>query len=178
MYETIPSRSNKKSQYISILLLIGAFAVMLFSAIPDLPFHSVIQFMSLALLTVSIFMMTRYILCSYSYAVIHADDGKLDLTVSEIKRKSRITVCRIGLVGIESVTLVKSTDKELSENLKANGKGRKSFNYCIDLAPAQYIHILAEECGQRIVLKLSYDEKLFSILSDASLRNSSESTES
>ena len=176
MYEVTPKKSNKAAQYTSVTLLISAFAAMVFSGIPGIPFRAVMQFLALVILSLSILLMTRYTLCAYSYAIVSDHSGGYDLTVTELKRKSRITVCRIGLSGIEQVTLAKSADKALSANLKELSKGRKAYNYCIDLAPAQYIHIISEECGEALVIKLSYDERLFSILSDHSSPSSSEST--
>ncbi len=175
MYEITPKKSNNTARSLSIILLVTAFAAMIFSGIPRIPFRSVMQLISLVVLAFSILMMTRYVLSSYSYAVISGDEGGFDLTVTELKRKSRITVCRIALSGIEKVTLAKSSEKELVATLKEYAKGRKTYNYCIDLAPQKYIHILANECGEELVIKLSYDKRLFSILSDASGK-SSEST--
>ena len=170
MYETTPAKSNRKAHSVAAILLIAAFAAMFFSALPNLPYRSVMQFAALVMLAFSILMMTRYTLSSYVYAIIQDEDG-YDLTVSEIKRKSRITVCRIGLAGIEQVTLATSADKELTAKLKADSKGRKTYNYCVDLSPAKYVHVLTEECGERITIKLSYDERLFEILKNAESQN-------
>ena len=170
MYEVIPKKSNKAAHYTAVVLLIAAFAAMFFSAMPNLPYRSVMQFAALVMLAFSILMMTRYTLSSYVYAIIE-EDGEYDLTVAEIKRKSRITVCRIGLVGITQVTLARLADKEQAEQLKAAAKGRKTYNYCVDLAPAEYIHLLTEECGEKITIKLSYDERLFEILQNAEKQN-------
>jgi hypothetical protein len=170
MYETVPKKSNKAAHYTSAVLLVAAFAAMFFSASPRLPYRSVMQLAALVMLAFSILMMTRYTLCSYAYSVIE-EDGGYDLTVTELKRKARITVCRIGLGGITAVTLAKRSDKEQSAKLKSDSQGRKTYNYCVDLAPAEYIHLLTEECGERIVIKLSYDERLFEILKRAEDQN-------
>ena len=170
MYETTPKKSNKAAHYTAALLLIAAFAAMLFSTMPNLPYRSVMQLAALVMLSFSILLITRYTLCTYSYSVIESN-GEYDLTVTELKRKSRITVCRIGLEGIERVTLARRADKEQASKLKADSKGRKAYSYCVDLAPAEYIHILAEECGESITIKLSYDERLLEILQNAEKQN-------
>lgn len=170
MYETTPKKSNKAAHYTSAVLLIAAFAAMFFSAMPNLPYRSIMQFAALVMLAFSILMMTRYTLCSYTYSVIE-DEGEYDLTVAELKRKSRITVCRVGLAGITQVTLAKRADKEQTARLKTDSKGRKTYNYCVDLAPSEYIHVLTEECGEKITIKLSYDERLFEILQNAEKQN-------
>lgn len=170
MYETTPKKSNKKAHYTSVVLLIAAFAAMFFSTWPQLPYRSLMQFAALVMLAFSILMMTRYTLSSYTYSVIE-EDGEYDLTVTELKRKSRITVCRIGLSGITQVTLAKRADKGQLSKLKSDSKGRKTYNYFVDLAPAEYIHVLTEECGEQITIKLSYDERLFEILQNAEKQN-------
>lgn len=172
MYETTPNKSNNKARSLSILLLITAFAAMMFSGIPGIPFRSVMQLIALVMLAFSILLITRYVLSSYSYAVVSKREGGFDLTVTELKRKSRITVCRISLSSIEKITLAKSENKELTARLKALSKGKKSYNYCIDLVPEKYIHIVSNECGEELVIKLSYDKRLFSILSEASGKTS------
>ena len=172
MYETTPNKSNNKARSLSILLLITAFAAMMFSGIPGIPFRSVMQLISLVMLAFSILLLTRYVLSSYSYAVVSKREGGFDLTVTELKRKSRITVCRISLSSIEKITLAKSENKELAARLKALSKGKKSYNYCIDLAPEKYIHIVSNECGDELTIKLSYDKRLFSILSEGSGKTS------
>ena len=113
MYEVIPKKSNKAAHYTSAVLLIAAFAAMFFSASPKLPYRSLMQFAALIMLGFSILMMTRYTLCSYAYSIIE-EDGEYDLTVTELKRKARITVCRVGLGGITQLTLAKRADKEQS----------------------------------------------------------------
>lgn len=170
MYKVTPQKSNRVAPYTSGVLLIGAFLAMFFSTL-EIPYRSVMQLIALIMLSFSVLMLTRYTLASYSYAVIQNADGECDLVVTELKRKSGITVCRIGLRGIEDVTLAKRADKALTAKLKERSKGRKSYNYSIDLAPAEYIHILTEECGESLTIKLSYDERLFAILKDAATKN-------
>ena len=178
MYEIIPKRTNKAAEYVASIMIVTAFLAMFFTTLPSLPYRSVMQLAAMVMLAFSILMITRYTLSAYSYAVISADvSGEFDFTVTELKRKSHITVCRISLSSIEKVALVKASDKKLSAKLKASAKSRKRFNYCIDVAPSQYIYLFAEECGERIALKLSYDKKLYSILKEAAARNTQSNSE-
>lgn len=171
MYEVTPTKSNRRAQYTSAVLLIAAFSAMLFSTLPNIPYRSVMQFSALVMLSFSILMLTKYSFSSYVYSVIQSADGEYDLTVTELKRKSKITVCRIGLNGIEQVTLAKRADREQTAKLKEKSNGRKTYVYCVDLSPAEYIHLLTEECGESLVIKLSYDERLFDILKSAESKN-------
>lgn len=162
MYEIIPQRTNKAATYTSAVMLITAFAAMFFSGISWLPYRSIMQLASLVILAFAILILIRYVLTRYIYCVIPTDGGDFDLTVTEAKRKSRITVCRISLSGIERVTVINSEKKK---TLPEMTKGYKVFNYCVDIAPERYCCVFAEECGEKLVLKLSYDEQLFAILS-------------
>ena len=162
MYETHPQKTNKVATYTSAGLLIVAFVSMYFSGLEWVPYRAILQFISLAMLAASVLLLCQYVLKGYSYAIIKDEEDNLDLTVIELKRKSRITVCRISLSGIERVERVEKSDKT---RISAESKGRKIYNYCVDLAPAEYICIFAEECGERLVIKLTYDEKLFALIS-------------
>ncbi len=164
MYEITPQRSNKTAQHFSIVLLIVSFAAMFFSSMSWIAYRSVMQFSALLMMAFSVLLMVRYTLSGYTYAIVPDDDGGFDLTVTEIKRKSRITVCRISLSGIESVSLADiSNKKEMTEKAKKY----KRFNYCVDMTPAKSIFVFAEECGDKIALRLSFDQSLFDILSAA-----------
>jgi len=164
MYEIIPPKSNKSAQYFSIVLLVSAFAAMFFSSAIQPSYRSIIQFVSLVMLAFSILLMTRYVLSGYSYAIVKDDDEGYDLTVTELKRKSRITVCRISLSGIERVELVGADNKKA---ISSDSKKYKRFNYCVDLKPARYMCVFCEECGEKFAINLSFDQKLFDILSAA-----------
>ncbi|MBQ8141363.1 MAG: hypothetical protein IJ038_06700 [Clostridia bacterium] len=162
MYEFTPQKSNKAAQYTSLILIITSVLAMFFSNLPNLPYRSVMQLAALFALSVALMLLGRYVFKGYVYAVIENDDGGYDFTVTEIKRKSRITVCRIGLSGIEEAVIVKKSDKK---ELSQKASGRKAFNYCVDMSPEEYCCILCEECGEKLLIKIQPDERLFGILS-------------
>ena len=56
-------------------------------------------------------------------------------------------------------------DKEKALLAKIKSDGRKRFDYCADLSPDRFMWLIADECGERVALKLSYDETLYGILS-------------
>ena len=161
MYEFSPKKTNKKGQNISAILFITSILAMFFSNIPNLPYRSVMQVIALVMLSVAVMLLGRYVFKTYTYAVIQNDDGSYDLTVTEIKRKSRITVCRIGLSGIEEAVIVKVSD---SKEMKKKSSGRKSFNYCVDMSPEECCYIFCDECGEKLLIKLQADSTLFNIL--------------
>ena len=161
MKEFIPKRSNTLSKQITMGLFILSLVAMFASGVPGLPLRSVMQTVALIVLATAIAMLGRFEFKTYTYTVSTNDDGKLDLVVTELKRRSRITVCRVSIDGISEATEITAENKK---QLKEMRKGRKSFNYCIDVAPARSICIIANEGGEELVISLSYIPELFCIL--------------
>ncbi len=164
MYDITPQRTNKAAPYTSAAMFITAFAAMLFSGISWLPYRSVMQLASLVILAFAILILIRYVLTGYIYSIVSADEGKYDLTVTEARRKSRITVCRISLSRIKKTVKINAENKKTVQEMT---KGYKVFNYCVDMSPAEYCCVFAEECGEKLVIKLNYDKRLFDILSQS-----------
>ena len=164
MYDFIPPKSNKTADYTSAALLIISLVAMLFSKLPSLSYRWIMQLAALLMLATALMLLGRFVFKRYQYSLIAKDDGGFDLTVTEIARRSRITVCRISLSGIESASLIAGSDKAAKKDIRKRSSGRKVFNYCVDMSPAKYICIFANECGESLLIKLSYDSALFEIL--------------
>lgn len=163
MYEVFPKKKDATARNLAAVLFIVAVIAMYISTLPGLPLRSVVQLLSVGLIALGLVIMGRYIFSAYSYAIVQTDEGGCDFTVTEIKRRSRITVCRISVSGIESIEILKRGEKD---RLAALRKGRKTFDYRVDMMPSQYCCILANECGEAVAIKISYDEKLIAILSE------------
>lgn len=161
MKEFIPQRSNTLSKRVILALFVISISAMFFSTVPNLPYRSVMQLLSLVILALAIAMLGRYEFQSYLYAIIENEQGGLDLTVTELKRRSRITVCRISLNGIERVEDITPKSKKQLKDLR---KGRRTFNYCVDISPAHSCFILTDECGEKLAVSISYIPELFEIL--------------
>lgn len=163
LFEFRPEKNVKKLGMITGLLLMGASVLLLVTVIiSDVPYRWAIQLLSLGMLTVSIFITSRYIMKSYVYAVIKADDGGNDFTVTEIQGRHVITVCRIGLSSVEQAVVVNQGDKVADTEVKNKIKSekRKSFNYQADLLGEKYICLFVTECGEQMAIKLSWGEEL------------------
>ena len=163
MYEVFPKKKDSTARNLAAILFIVAVIAMYISTLPGLPLRSLVQLLSVGLIAFGLVIMGRYIFSSYSYAVVRTDEGGCDFIVTEIKRRSRITVCRISVSGIESVEVLKKGE---GERLAALKKGRKSFDYRVDMMTDRYCCILANECGEAVAIKISYDERLISLLSE------------
>ncbi len=145
-------------------LFILSLAAMFSSTIPNLPYHSLMQLFSLIVLSVAIALLGRYEFRTYVYAVTKNGEDGYDLTVTELKRRSRITVCRIAL---ESIIEIHDVTKENKNIVKELRKGRKLFNYCVDISPARACVLLSDEGGEEIVICLSFIPELCDILKES-----------
>ena len=166
MYEFIPQGSNKKAKNAISALILGGFAIMLVTMTAEnMPFKWALQTVSIVLLAAGILLMTRYVSKSFIYRVAQ-DDDTLDLYVIELQRKSRITVCRIALANINEVHVLDASEQDKDRSFVATFKadGRRRFNYCIDFKPEKFIWVVADECGERVAVKLTYDERLCDII--------------
>lgn len=170
IYDYAPKKNTM--QLTGVILCLASLAAGLFLPsvlIQNLPFKWAFQLVSIAILTVVIFIVTRFMAKSFLYSVVQTDNDALDFTVTEITNggRSKITVCRIALRGIESVEEInrgKKSDCEAQRKIekKAKKEGRKSFNYCPSLSPASVCILLCEECGEKFLIKLECDDTLLS----------------
>lgn len=169
VYEYTPEKNTKRLT--SAVMLLSALAAVCFFfpvILPDMPFKWILQLFGVAALAAVIFIIARYASKDIVYRIVE-DGGELDLTVSEVTNggKSVITVCRISLSGIEESVLLrgKNDETERAELMRrARSEGRRIFNYCPDIKSEPLCFIFAEESGERLLIKISPDEKLMRFL--------------
>lgn len=166
IFEYSPQKNTKKLATVTGGLLGGAAIMIVFNAfMPNLPTPWMFQLLAVGMLMLAIFIVARYIMKSYVYAIIQENVEK-DLTVTEIQGRHTITVCRISLSGIENIVIVPKGDKaaDMSVKDKIRSDKRKSFNYCSDLFDEKYICVFSCEAGEPIAIKLSWDKTLEELL--------------
>lgn len=164
MREFIPARTNTLSKLLTMGLFIISLAAMLLSTINGLPYHSVMQLISIVLLATAIALLGRYEFRRYIYAIVYDEEEKISFfTVTEIKKRSRITVCRISLREIEKVVDIEQKEKK---SRKSDRSGRKIYNYCVDIAPAHTCRIFSRECGESLLIDVSFIPELYEILKE------------
>ena len=141
-----------------LLFFLGSAALLATTMlVPTVPFRWVFQLLAIFLLTAGVFLTTRYLTKLFFYRI---QNGDLTVTEANTNGKRQITVCRVGLSGILSVTECHSAT-EAKEQIKALKKRRvKYFDYTVDLQPAESLLVLVEEGGEELALRLSYDEQL------------------
>ena len=166
LFEFIPEKNNKRLGAISGLLLLGGSLIMIVTSIFEgIAGKWAFQLVSICMFGIGIFLVSRYIMKNYIYSVV-ATDGGNDLTVTELQNKKKITVCRISVSNIEKAVVIEPSNKsdkaEIKDLIK---KGNyKRFNYCADLFDEKCIYLLADECGERVAIKLSWGKDLEAFL--------------
>jgi hypothetical protein len=157
---------------LSIFLFIAALVLLAFSVIFILPYEGIYQALSTCFFTFSVLIITRYLLKGFVYDVKESSEG-YDLSVTEVRGKSSITVCRVSLSNIEAIETLKINEKEKKRSLrkKAVKEGRKTFSYFPDMLPQNECLVFVTECGEPYLLKLAADETLINILVNAQKDN-------
>lgn len=178
-YEYTPPKNTKKMTGLSMILVSVAAAFFFIPILfPTMPFQWIMQFAGILCLVGVIFIISRCVAKTFVYTVAAGDDGTPDFTVTELQNggKSKITVCRVSVGNIERSYLLypenkedKKKEKELYS--KARAEGRKSFDYCHDISPSPVCILLLEECGEPLLLKISPDEKMYSMLKKEETQN-------
>lgn len=161
MREFIPKKSNNNDSTALIALIAASLCMMFASSVDGLPYRSLAQLLTLMLLTLAIALLGRFRFRTYVYSIIVNDEGGQDFCVTEIKKKSRITVCRISLASVEKVLLGTPENKKAR---KQEAKYRKLFNYCIDLAPKKTVCIFSNEGGEDSYIEVSFCDGLLEAL--------------
>ncbi len=162
IFEFIPKKNTNKLTAMVGLLLMGSAVMFLIAMIyEEMPYLWAIQLLGIGMLAMMIFVVSRYLMKNFAYAVTETEEGS-DFTVTELQGKRSVTVCRIAMSSVEQVIVVEQNDRQADTTLKnmIKSQKRKMFNYCADLFTDKYICVLSNESGTPIAIKLTYDESL------------------
>ena len=130
MNQYIPTPQNQRAKRIATALFSASMLLFALSGIRALPYRSVPQLLSFALLTAAIAVCVRYLYRGYCYRIEASEDGA-ELVVLELSKRGSTAVCRLSmtaLLTIEPRTRERSPKKRPPKNLKI-------YNYCIDVNP-------------------------------------------
>lgn len=169
IHEYIPAKDYKKISGLLVILISASCGFFAFPMLfPQMPMRWIFQLSGIACLAAVIFLATRYISKAVVYRLLENGEGGIDFTVTEVTNggRSKITVCRFALSGVERAELFYASNKEDEKKKKelvkqAKKDGRKSFNYCGDFKPPVVCCLLVEECGEKLIIKLTPDAVLF-----------------
>ena len=164
-YKYTPEHKNKTAKSISSILFFTALILLALVACFDLAYEGIMQSVAVLCAVMLILILTRYQFKKFTYKVFQTEKGDYDLTVDEIMGRSCVTVCRVSLSNVEKIMIVKKNNED-RERLRCEARGRKTFSYCPDMLPSSECCVFVTECGEKLVIKLSPDETLLSILNN------------
>ena len=163
MYELIPSKTNKTAARLVALMFFGAAAVLLCTVLaPAVPFRWAFQLVAILLLTVGVFLTTRYLTKLFFYRI--TEDGDLTVTEAAANGKRQVTVCRVAVSGVRELCLPESPDqvKELKKRLRR--EKIRLYDYTVDYRPVQSIFVIVLEGDTPLCIRLAYDQTLAKLL--------------
>ena len=122
----------------------------------DVPYPIVIFFFSLLSLTLTLMLVSRYVLCRYVYQLEATRDGGFDFVVNELRRLRSFCVCRVEIEAIRAVEL--------------QGKGRRQrsdFDWRVSGNTPVYRLTLVDG-EETVVARITPDATLVALLTEAS----------
>ncbi len=169
MYSFESAGSRKGLHWMVVGALVAAAVMFGFSGVEGIRFPLLFQTAAVVFLVVAVFLITRYSLRLYRYAVepngiVDAGGVELcDLVVTEITGKKMRVVARVALREVGEVAVVRRTDK--------NGRRAVRESLCKEKQVFRYANtpILAEECyisvpEENAVMVIPHDERMTAIL--------------
>ncbi len=117
MYAYHPQFKKKKEKLLAWFLVALGVVLYVTSQYPAAPVPGLIQILGVGCLAGSILVVSMYILRSYAYELIQAEDEKIDFVITEHYSRRKTVVCRVGLEDVVSVTPLDSNWKKEKETL-------------------------------------------------------------
>ena len=170
MYQWIPKKTNKTAEKVILILLGGAILMFGVTVVfPTIAYRWAYQLIALGMLTLILYLVTRYVTRSYLYRIGENGEGGTDMEIIEKtgNGKRQVTVCRISLTGLVSLVLLDLSDGGKSETLLATRKREKKkiYDYCVNLQPEKSCLLRCFESGEELWIRLEYEPGLWDLLS-------------
>ena len=134
MKQYIPAAKTNRAKRLATAIFAASLVLFAVSGLKVVPYHSILQLVSFALMTAAIMVCVRYLFRSYCYRIEQSEDG-YEFTVHELSRQGAQTVCRLSM---SALLAVEPWTKELASEKKSQKK-LKIYNYCVDVAPADVL---------------------------------------
>lgn len=160
-YSYMPPRDIRKCSLIPLIGFILGFGFMYLAGV--LPYVAFLQVIGIAVIAITIFLTTRFVVRSYVYSTQKISDGDYDFVINEITGKRSRPVCRIN--ADEITDLIYSPDGKVPEKYAGkNGKDILRYDYCQDFMPKDAYYLYATLMEGKICVKFSPDSHLAGIL--------------
>lgn len=172
LYQKTVKPKNTVGKITSLLcLLCGAALFILAGNLTDF-YVSIVQFASVILIGIAIYIATAYLLREYTFSVTQSSkfsdedvdfDEKFDFIITEKKNNRDIKVCHFGMNDVKKVQVVDPKNKKA---ITAERKNMKRFTYNTEFATSRYIEVQAYLDGEEYSIFVTYDEALLRVLYD------------
>ena len=165
MKQYIPAAKTNRAKKMATAIFAASLVLFAVSGIKVIPYRSILQLFSFALMTAAIMVCVRYLFRSYCYRVEESDDG-YDFLVLELSKSGAQTVCRLSM---DALLAVEPLTRELAAEKKAQ-KHLKIYNYCVDIAPKDVLLLTCADSAYMpgddpICLKIQSDADFQAFLS-------------
>ena len=128
-----------------------------------LPYATFLQVIGIAVLAITIFLTTRFVVRSYVYSTQEICEGDYDFVVNEITGKRSRPVCRIN--ADEITDFIYSPDGKIPAKYAGkNGKDILRYDYCQDIMPKDAYYLYAHLREGKVCIKFSPDAHLAEII--------------
>ncbi len=165
MKQYIPAAKTNRAKKLATAIFAASLVLFAVSGIKVIPYRSILQLFSFALMTAAIMVCVRYLFRSYCYRVEEANNG-YEFVVLELSKAGAQTVCRLSM---DALLSVEPETKELTREIKKQ-KGLKIYNYCVDVAPRDALLLTFSDSTYSpsdapICIKIQSDDDFENILS-------------
>ena len=153
MYEYSPKPNRTPGLALGLIFFISA-VVLILPFQSEQPLASLLLGIGILFLIASCAVIERFVLTDYIYGIERTDTGT-DFTVTAVRFKRRVTVCRVSVYSISELMLTSHHKHQ---------RRLKYYNYCPDLVGNNrcFIRLAGDE---EAIIKFSPDGQIISILS-------------
>ena len=172
LYKKTIKPKNTAGKITSVLLLLCG-ALLFISASSTLEyFYSIIQFIGVIFIGISIYIASAYLLKEYTFTVSlnskHTEDDaslseKYDFIITEKRYNRDIKVLHFGM---DDVSTVRVVDPKNIKKVRAERKNMRRFTYNTEFAASRHIELQAKLDGEEYSIFVSYDENLLHVFQD------------
>ena len=170
LYNKTMKHKNTAGKITALLLLLAGAAVFIMASNLTESFVSIIQFIGVILIGISVYIATAYLLREYTFSVSQANlkggesfAESFDLIVYEKKNNRDVKACHFSMSDLTRVTVV---DPKNKKQIAKERKNMKCYTYNTQFAASRYIEVRATLTDEDYSILLTYDDELLRVLND------------
>jgi hypothetical protein len=168
LYKKTATPRNTAGKITALLLLLCGGALFILAANFSILPPSIIQFIGVILIGISIYIASAYLLREYTFSIpqsnLMGDESykeSFDLVITEKKNNRDIKVCHFSM---SDVTLVQTVNPKNRKQILQERKKMQRYTYNTEFAASRHIEVRATLDGDDYSIFMTYDEDLLRIL--------------